>query len=193
MEITYRLRPEDLVAFADHLGSGSSSVRKAERSTLISLCILWIFAGWTVWLATRAVALLVAWLFLGLIGSLFAPAALKGTRRKRIADFYGVENKQWVFEPETLRIEQDGLFAEGVRGTRLTKWEYIERIIRTDGYLFIYPNETEAWIVSDHGVVRGDYDSFAKAIDQRWRAATAAATPNRSGAALRCGSSRQRE
>jgi hypothetical protein len=182
MEITYRLRPQDLGAFSDQQRSISPTARRADRNALISLYALWLFSAWTIWLATNAIALIVAYLLVGTIGFLFAPAGLRGTHRKQTIALYSKVENRWIFEPQTLRIEHDCLTSEAARGRAELRWEYIQRICRTDRYLFIYLSEVQAWIIPEDAVTSGDFDSFVRAADQRWQAAKKAAESNHSHA-----------
>jgi len=172
MQITYRLLPQDLSALADCLPSVLPAIGKSERSLLLSIGTVWLFGAGFLWVGTKAILLVVAWVLLAIIALPFAPAGLRGTRRKNLAAYYSRPENGWVFEPETLRIEPEGLFAEGVRGNRMTRWQYIDRVSFSDGYLFISPRgTTEVWIVPEQRVTAGDVEAFAKEAGAYWRSA----------------------
>jgi hypothetical protein len=173
MEITYRLRPEDLTAVADRLPSILPIVRESNRGAIVSIGVLWLFVGAFLWVGTHDLILVVAWVLLGTVACLLAPVGLRGTRRKRLTAYYRQENRRWVFEPETLRSDANGLGTEGVSGSRLIKWAYIHNVSRSEKYLFIAPSENSVFVVSEDGVTAGDFRAFAEEVESHWRAAIA--------------------
>lgn len=166
-EIEYEVRPEDLVAFNEHLAAETVPVKKLFRRhqaqlpgfmVLISL-MLWFYYKDTL-SALYVAVLALAWGF-------GVPAYLKWSMRKQFSGFYSEDDKNAVLGRCTLRIEKDDLVETRSTGESRTAWGDILRIEVSKQYAFVFVSRDSALIIPRATVKTGNLHEFVKAADER--------------------------
>jgi hypothetical protein len=165
-EIEYEVRPQDLIAFNEHLALETAPMRKVFRRhqaqipgfmVLVSL-LLWFYYKDTL-SALYVAALALGWGF-------GAPAYLKWSMRKQFGRFYSDDDRAAVLGQFTLRIEEQELVENGGTGETRTPWADILRIEVTKHYAFIFVSRDSALIVPRATVKSGNLHEFVKAADE---------------------------
>jgi hypothetical protein len=171
MEITYQLRPEDLLALTDDFVTRSPTARRAMRRPVLLVCLYLVLASMLLWWVTQAIAPALAILIFGVVLAAFMPARIKRNQRRLTAAIYREGKNRALFLPTTLTIDRDTLAWRAESGAGHVKVEYIERVRQTDRHLLIYLSARNAYIIARDSVTSGDFDSFAHEVERRWRSA----------------------
>jgi hypothetical protein len=171
MEITYQLCVGDLAEQVIHLRSISSAAKRSRRGGYTVLFVFWTITGLCLWFRTRDTFLVVGWGLSGLAALAMFLATSERGQRSLVMNLYRDGRNPGLFAPTTLRIEPEGLVHEAARAVGKLRWEYLERVCRTDRYLFVYVDTLSAITVPKDGVLSGDFDSFARKVEEHWRAA----------------------
>jgi YcxB-like protein len=171
MEITYQLRPEDMLALTDDFVTRSPTARRAMRRPAFLLCMYMVLASLLFWWLTQAISPALGILVFGVVLAAFIPARLKRSQRRMATAIYREGRNRALFLPTTLTIDRDTLAWRSDSGSGHVKVEYIERVGRTETHLLIYLTLRNAYVVPRDGVTSGDFDSFAHEVERRWRSA----------------------
>ncbi len=169
MEITYQLRPDDLLALTDDFVSRSPTVRRAFRRPVLLLCTYLVLASILLGWLTHSIELVLTILVFGGILAAFIPARMKRSQRRMTVSMYREGKNRALFLPMTLTIDRDNLSWRAASGAGHVKLEYVERVHQTGTHLLIYVNVRNAYIVPRDGVKAGDFDAFAQEVERRWR------------------------
>jgi hypothetical protein len=169
MEITYQLRAEDLLVLTDDFLSRSPAARRAMRRPVLLLSLYMVLAAVAFWWLTRAIELAIGILVFGFVLTILLPTRLRRSQRRMTVAFYREGKNRALFLPTTLTIERDSLAWQSASGAGHVKLEYIERVRQTATHLLIYLTIRNAYVVARDGVTSGDFDSFAREVERRWR------------------------
>ena len=169
MEITYQLRPEDLLVLSDDFVSRSRTARRAFRQPLLALCAYLVLASLLLWWLTRSIELAVMILVFGGAVAAFIPTRMKRKQRWMMGAIYREGKNRALFLPMTLTIDRESLSWRARSGAGHVRLEYLERVHQTGTHLLIYLNVRNAYIVPRDGVKAGDFDAFAQEVERRWR------------------------
>lgn len=165
-EITYEVKPQDLIAFNEHLAFETAAMKKVFRRhqgqlpgfmVLVSL-LLWFYYRDTL-SALYVAALALAWGF-GM------PAYLKWSMRKQFARFYSEEDRAAVLGDFALRVEPGELVETSKSGETRTPWADVLRIEVTKRYAFVFVSRDSALIIPRANVKSGNLHEFVKAADE---------------------------
>jgi hypothetical protein len=169
MEITYQIRTEDLLVLTDDFVTRSPAARRAMRRPVLLLSLYMILAAALFWWLTRTIELALGILVFGFVLTILLPSRLRMSQRRMTAAIYREGKNRALFLPTTLTIERDSLAWRSASGAGHVKLEYIERVHQTATHLLIYLTIRNAYVVARDGVTSGDFDSFAREVDRRWR------------------------
>jgi hypothetical protein len=171
MEITYQLRKEDLLALTDDLTKRSPTARRIVRRTVATSLLASALMCWGIWVLTRLTAAVLMIFVVTTLLTALIPFRIKRNQRRTTASLYGEGRNRALFLPKTMSIDRDFLCWSAESGSGNVKFEYLERVSRSDTYLLIYLNVRFAYVVPRDGVVSGDFDAFASEVERRWKKA----------------------
>ncbi len=168
MDISYRVTPDDVVAFNIYVTETAPGLRGLMLAVTAAVVIA---LSWMVGAATSSI---VAGVTAGLVGGglyLFtAPRLLRASvaaivrRRLRSAGSRLVGDHAMKITPDTLV----GTSEDAESQTLLAA---IRRVVRHDDHAYIYVSVDSAYILPRTGVTGGDYDAFVDALQLAMAAA----------------------
>jgi hypothetical protein len=170
-EITYQLHREDLLVLSDEFTKRSTTARTHVQRIVLRSAAYFVFACMCVWWLTGNVAITLGVLIFGIILVALIPMRIKRAQRRLTAEIYREGSNRALFLPMTLSVDRDCLAWKSESGAGYVKFEYIERVRQNDTHLLIYLNVRNAYIVPRHGIISGDFESFAWEVEKRWRSA----------------------
>lgn len=165
-EIEYEVRPQDLIAFNEHLALEAGPMKKVFRRhqaqipgfmVLVSL-LLWFYYKDTL-SALYVAALALGWGF-------GVPSYLKWSMRKQFGNFYSEEDRAAVLGRFTLRIDEADLVEISAAGETRTPWMDVLRIEVTRQYAFVFVSRDAALIIPRATVRSGNLHEFVKVADE---------------------------
>lgn len=168
MEISYRVAPDDVVAFNIHVTETAPGLRALMLTVTAAIAAA---LSWMVGAGTSSIAVGVT---AGLIGGglyLFtAPRLLRASvaaivrRRLRSAG-------SRLLGDHAMEITRDTLVGTSEGAESQTLLAAIRRVVRHDDHAYIYVTVDSAYILPRTGVTDGDYDSFVDALQLAMAAA----------------------
>ena len=179
MEITYQLQRDDLLVLTDELHKRSPTVRGIVRRTMITTFLAATLMCWGLWVLTGQTAVVVATFVVTMLLVALMPLRVKRTQHRAAASFAREGRNRALFLPTTLSVDRDSLSWSSESGSGNVKFEYIERVSYTDTHLLVYLNVRYAYVVPRERVLSGDFDSFGREVERRWKnAMDASAEPH---------------
>lgn len=168
MDLTYQLKAEDLVIFAD------DSFRHFPQLWW-RYHIFWLALGFIAVIAiVNLAAILVPasyYLVLGVLALVGWPLyyVWRSTIRYRqqVRREYGEQKYRDTLGMYKLTAGEEGLKVRSPSQQIQISWTQIKRIRTIPGYAFIYDTEKTAYIIPERGVQEGDYTAFLREI-QEW-------------------------
>lgn len=167
VELQYKLRERDLIAFSEHDVRDDSDLQKQVRrhSTTIPgiLCATALFY----WFYFEDV---VTALYVGVVGVVWgflAPLYFRKDFRRKIIKQFSDEDLQRILGEYKLKIEKKALVEISPQGESRILWKDILRLELTKKYGFIYLDAHEALIVPLDKMSHDKIVEFADLVDER--------------------------
>lgn len=167
VEIQYKLREQDLVAFSEHEVRDSSELQKTVRRHSATIpgivCALALFY----WFYYEDV---VTAFYIGLVGVIWgflAPIYFKKDFKRQVKRQFTEEELERILGEYKLRIEKKALVEISPQGESRILWTDILRMELTKRYGFIYLDSNVAIIIPLATISQGKIVEFANLVDER--------------------------
>ncbi len=167
VEIRYKLREKDLIAFSEHEVKDTSELQKTVRRH--SATIPGIVCGLALFYFFYYEDLITAF-YIGIIGvvwGLLAPLYFKKSFKNQVKKQFSEEDLKGILGEYKLRIEKKALVEISPQGESRILWDEILRLELTKRYGFIYLDANVALIIPIETISEGKIVEFADLVDQR--------------------------
>jgi hypothetical protein len=146
MEVRYTIIPDDIVSFNRYHFKASPSSRRSYWmgfvwGTLAAIMLFIILSGWKSW--WNALFPILFWL----LYMIFYPLSVRQNIQKFGQHMKKEGENKAIWGEHRLTISEDELFEKTAVGETHLRWNGVERVAESDGYIFIYSSTTSAFVI----------------------------------------------
>jgi hypothetical protein len=167
MQIRYEVRPEDVAALNLYLWQSNRSLRRQARFARWALPVLLLSAGALSALSDRSLSPLFVF---GIFGASYLLFSRRLQRRAVVKQSMGLleeGDKGAILGDHQLEAGDAWLYESSALVQSRYSYEAIVKFVVTPERLFILTDTVRAMVVSRSGVVEGNFDMFAAAVQEK--------------------------
>jgi hypothetical protein len=172
VKIHYDVTIDDMIAWNVYHYGQSPAMRRTRAFNVWCPPIVYMLmaAGLGLLMADEPIAAAVFAFPLVVISVLWVvmmPAYLRRALVRGVRKLYGEGTNKAVLGPREMEVTEDWLIVRTPYSESKSRYEIVEKVVRTDSYTFVYMSAVSAHPIPRAALGERDYEEFVQALEQR--------------------------